>query len=84
MCVYSGNIDCEGEGIVEQAEFCHYSGRYRRRCGPPAALLLERINISAAPPLPNGDPGLGMNGLCRCHFRDGRRTCLAGEFGIFV
>ena len=75
----AGNIDCEGEGIVEQAEFCHYSSLYRDKCGPPAALLLEGINISTPPPLPDGSPGVGENGLCNCEFSKGRRTCLLGE-----
>ena len=79
----TGNIDCEGEGIVEQAEFCHYSSRYREKCGPPAILLLERINISAAPDLPDGSPGVGENGLCSCEFQRGRRTCLLGELTAF-
>ena len=70
------NIECEGEGIVEQAEFCHY--RQRERCGPPAILLLERTNISAAPYLPDGSPGVGESGLCSCGFTEGQRTCSLG------
>ena len=70
--VYTGNIDCEGEGIVEQAEFCHYFMRHK--CGPPAILLLERINISEA----RGEM-LGNDGLCECGFSGGQRICLLGK-----
>ena len=78
-CVTAGNIECEGEGIVEQAEFCHYSNRFREKCGPPAILILENINISASPDLPDGRPGVGESALCDCDFSRGRRTCLLGE-----
>jgi hypothetical protein len=65
------NIDCEGEGIVEQAEFCHYSRR--NKCGPPAILLLEGLNITAA----RGDGLGGEEGeLCSCEFSGGQRVCL--------
>ena len=75
---HTGNIDCEGEGIVEQAEFCHYSSEYREECGPPAQLLLEGINISAARSPNENTTGLGNFGLCSCQFDGGRRTCLQG------
>ena len=72
--VCTGNIDCEGEGIVEQAEFCHYSRR--NKCGPPAILLLEGLNITAA----RGDGLGGEEGeLCSCEFSGGQRVCLLGE-----
>ena len=58
---------------MEQAEFCHYSNRFREKCGPPAILILERLNISEAP------DGIGEHGLCGCSFSGGRRTCLLGE-----
>lgn len=67
------NIECEGEGVVEQAEFCHYSDR--DKCGPPAVLLLENANISSAV----GSPGLGADGLCSCDFSGGKRICLLGN-----
>ena len=72
----AGNIQCEGEGLVEQAEFCHY--RHRDRCGPPAILLLEQTNISASPSEPDS-PGVGESGLCSCGFKEGQRVCLNGE-----
>ena len=68
----TGNIVCEGEGVVEQAEFCHYSSLHRDKCGPPAILLLEEINISPG-------SGAGAERLCSCEFSGGRRTCLLGE-----
>ena len=57
---------------MEQAEFCHYS--LRDKCGPPAILLLERINISEAP-----GEGHGDEGLCECGFSGGQRICLLGK-----
>ena len=73
------NIDCEGEGIVEQAEFCHYSPLFRDMCGPPAIVLLEGVNISAPPTRADGSDGLGDEGICTCQFSNGQRTCIVGN-----
>lgn len=80
LCLFLDNIKCEGEGVVEQAEFCHYSHSSRDKCGPPAILLLEGINISPAVPGPNGSEGTGKYGLCSCQFNPGgKRVCLLGK-----
>lgn len=79
LCLFLGNIDCEGEGVVGQAEFCHYSASFRDKCGPPAFLLLEGINISPAVPGPDGSEGTGKYGLCSCQFSGGPRVCLLGK-----
>ena len=68
MYNYVGNLQCEGETKFAQKEFCHYTRH--KTCGPPAQLILERLNISVSP-----GSGLGEDGLCTCKFRDGKRVC---------
>jgi hypothetical protein len=63
-----GNLQCEGETPFDQKKFCHY--KRPDHCGPYAEQILDRLNISASPGM-----GVGMDGLCTCKFRGGRRVC---------
>ncbi len=59
---------CEGEGPIRQGQFCHYL--MPDVCAPHAGMILERINISAA-------PHVGANSeLCSCGFSEGKYVCL--------
>ena len=65
----SGNIECDGFGIFEQSQNCHYDRETRDECGPPPNLILDGTNLTAG----NGTT------YCACRFSGGKRVCAPCE-----
>ena len=85
MLLCPDNIECMGEGFLEQARFCHYefandeSSELHEVCLPTAVLVLQRGNIT---PLEEGT--YGEDPFCTCKFRVGKRVCLDGELLCYM
>ena len=65
----SGNIECDGFGIFEQSQNCHYDRETRDKCGPPPNLILDGTNLTAG----NGTT------YCVCRFSSGKKVCAPCE-----
>ena len=64
------NIECRGEFVVEQAEYCHYETTTRSICPPPPNIILSETNVTA---------GDGSD-YCHCVFELGKTVCRSCKY----
>ena len=64
------NIRCDGDNLLDEAEWCHYSSDFRNECAAPIYDPTDDEHPEVVP-IRNNTPAV----ICTCKFSGGERVC---------